>query len=552
MFGENQKISGRQLERLLVLDWIGKAGLLLPGFSGKGDGREFLLSMLLSMFLTLGYGWVLSRLSHRIENDFYGYVCYRYGQAAAVLVSLVYWLYVFVNTLFILRLFAAIAVTFVLPETKEWILIMAAAFAGTYAAAGGLEVRARFAETLYPVIVCPLALLFLFAALSMEGQVIVPRNTEVTMKVVKNGLQMFSAFGGLGLFLYLAPSVDSRKRAGQSMLRAAAATLAGEFVLFILVLRTFGENGMKALPWPIVTLMSSVEIPGGFLQRWDVIFTVLLLGSFFSAAAAGMYYLHFLAGQIFCRKEHEPWLWICAAAVTAAACICRDYQTALTLYRTLNGCLFVPAAVFLTLLLFFTETGKKKAGKYLVLAVCLFGTACVLSGCGRELEDRTFPSVLVIKETPLCDALESAQQESDKYLDYGQVKAVVVLEDLLSDGKARKDILACLEEDPVFARNILFFAGDEEAVAAAEQQADSLGDRLEDFYKNVPGRKDGGVTLGELTSFWHNAEEEIGIPRVILQEGELVLQGSLEIGGEAVPAGHFSAWKMQKPDMSGE
>ena len=144
MFGGNQKISGRQVERLLVLDWVGKAGLLLPRFAGRASGRSFLMSLLFAILLTLGYTWCVHRLSRRIENDFYSYVCFRLGRPTAVFLCFIYWMYAFVNVLFLLRLFAAIGVTFVLPETQEWVLMVIAALAGVYAASGGLEVRARF------------------------------------------------------------------------------------------------------------------------------------------------------------------------------------------------------------------------------------------------------------------------------------------------------------------------------------------------------------------------------------------------------------------------
>lgn len=362
MFGENQKISGRQLERLLVLDWVGKAGLLLPRFSGNSGAKSFLLSLLIGIALTICYTWILARLSRCIKNDFYGYVCFGFGRWAAVFISLVYWMYAFVNTLFLLRLFSAVAVSFVLPETAEWVMIVAAAIGGVYGASGGLEVRARFSEVLYPIIIIPLLIMLVFAAGSVQPEYFIPENTPLTPEILHHGVQMFAAFGGVGLFLYLAPSVDSQKRLGQALQRGVGAILAGEFVLFLMIIGTFGERGMKALTWPALTLMSSVEIPGGFLQRWDVIFTVLLLGSFFVAVTTGMYYLSFLAGKIFGEKKKRANLLLPALAVTAAACVCENYETAAILYTVVNGYILLPITVIFTVLFALMEclSSRKK------------------------------------------------------------------------------------------------------------------------------------------------------------------------------------------------
>lgn len=170
------------------------------------------------------------------------------------------------------------------------------------------------------------------------------------------------------------------------------------------------------------------------------------------------------------------------------------------------------------------------------------------AGCGRELEDREFPSVLVIQEVPLEEAVKKAQAQSSKYLDYGQAKSAVVLEAIAADEEKLKDILVYMEKNPVFARNMLFFVGDEEAVAAAEQQADRQGDELEDFYKNTPGGKEAeSVTLGEMTDYLHNyGKEIISVPRLRLEEGELKVQGSLELQKKVIQAGNFPKWKLEE------
>ena len=356
MFGGNQKISGRQLERLLVLDGVGKAGLLLPRFAGRVSGRTFLLSLLTAVFLTLGYTWCIARLSRKIENDFYSYVCFRLGRPTAVFLCFLYWMYTFVNVLFLLRLFAAIAVTFVLPETPEWILIVIASLTGIYAASGGLEVRARFSEVIYPFVVYPLILLLILAAAALHPEAFQTKAEPLSWDAACRGAQMFTAFGGIGLFLYLIPFAENQKTGERALFRGIGKILAGEFFLFLIILGTFGEQGMKALPWPFISLMSSVEIRGVFLQRWDVIFTVLLLGSFFAALATGMYYLGFLTGKIFSvNRNRKLRLFWPAAVVTAAACVCRDYQTAVKIYTLLNGSVFLPAAIFFTILLLILE-----------------------------------------------------------------------------------------------------------------------------------------------------------------------------------------------------
>ncbi len=189
------------------------------------------------------------------------------------------------------------------------------------------------------------------------------------------------------------------------------------------------------------------------------------------------------------------------------------------------------------------SSGRKKAWDRIPFLLLMICAVVFLAGCGRELEEREFPEILVIRETPLLEALEKEQKKNSKYLDYGQVQCAVFSEDLVMNPEARRDALTCLEQMPVFARNILVFAGSEEVLEKVEIQEEGLGARLEGFYKNVPKQdREEAVTLGELFYWLHNGDSEVVIPRLIMQEGEMVLSGGVELKAE-VTAGNFARWR---------
>lgn len=173
------------------------------------------------------------------------------------------------------------------------------------------------------------------------------------------------------------------------------------------------------------------------------------------------------------------------------------------------------------------------------------GMVCLLlSGCGRELEERDFPSLLIVDEVPLEQALQDAQAKSSLYLDYGQVKTVLLSEETAMDAGALQDVLLYLEENPIFARNMLFFVGDKKALKTAELQKDKAGDTLEDFYKNNPLlEKDASVTLGEMLDYLHNGKMDICIPKVAAKEGELEVKGGIVLEKEAVQTGSSPVWR---------
>lgn len=173
--------------------------------------------------------------------------------------------------------------------------------------------------------------------------------------------------------------------------------------------------------------------------------------------------------------------------------------------------------------------------KKIVLAVLLCLT---LTGCGRrELEDRSFPTVLVAETGNIRAQEEEKQVGSSKYMDYGHVKAVIISEEAAEDAGALKEILSYLENDPVFARNILMFVGDEEVCELAEED-EKMGMYLEDLAKNQPDGGEEELPLKDLLNFLHNTEPFIRIPGLREEEGEVLPGGSVELTQEAAAAVH--------------
>lgn len=170
----------------------------------------------------------------------------------------------------------------------------------------------------------------------------------------------------------------------------------------------------------------------------------------------------------------------------------------------------------------------KKAGIGMVLlGLLLLGTG----GCAkRELEDRSFPSVLLIEKGNLEEIIRKAQEESTEYLDFGHTKAAIIHEKVWTDRARYKEILLYMEQNPIFARNLLLFCGDEEVQKKAGEEPERAGEALEDLYKNQPkDRKKEGVTLQDALNFLHNREKEIAIPGLVQKKDTLVLDGELVI-----------------------
>lgn len=558
MFSDNHKISARQLKRMLVLDLIGKVSLLLPAFAGVSSGRDFMVSLIAGLVLAVLYVFSVGYLAKYVENDFGGFVEARLGHTWAYLLRFFYLAYVFINLTYLCWLFAAVTKTFLLPEMNVAALAAVMLLCGYYGASKGVEGRGRTAEVLYKLILIPLLVMLLFGAFSIDSEYLSPGTAAIGSMTMKQGFLVFTAFGGAGLLLYQVPMCSQKERLKRTVVHGTGLVAGSVFAAFVVMIGAFGAEGMRALPWPAVTLMSNVNLPGDFLQRWDAIFLSLLLLSFFVASSTQLYYMGFLAQGFFHTEEKEMQkdrgrrqsicMAVGALLVFMAFNFSGTYETAFFLFRILNCYILVPLTAGFTLLLCVIERvrqGKKLKKRTAAAALLLcMGAFCsvFVSGCGRELEDRTFPSMLLVQGDNLDEVLEGWQQEEDKYTDFGHVKAVVFDEKFAEDRPFLKEVLRYMEQDPVFARNMLIFFADDTALDSITYKASSFGAYLEDRYKNGTGPeektkskkarkkgKEGEITLGDLLNFLHNQEEEISVPKIVKTEKSYSLEESIRL-----------------------
>lgn len=152
----------------------------------------------------------------------------------------------------------------------------------------------------------------------------------------------------------------------------------------------------------------------------------------------------------------------------------------------------------------------------LMCAVC----AAALCGCAaRELEDRIFAQAMeldwrggtltggfgdfLVEGDSVDEIRANYQNELDKYLDLGHIKAIVLGKNLCMAPDELREVLLDLEQMPVISRNSLVFLHtyrDEESyLKTLSDEGRVPGEYLSDRYRNTP-HSEPAETLGEMLS----------------------------------------------------
>ncbi|MDE7313860.1 MAG: spore germination protein [Eubacterium sp.] len=328
MFSSNDKISSRQIKRLLVFDLFGAASLLLPSQLAKSGDGIGVWSILAGMAFAGIYLWMLHTCCCRMPSDYMEYLKTGWGGFLARLLYLCYACLSIVTCAWAAKLLAELMCGTLLDNREfPWALLVVLLLA-LYGAAAGMEARARVYELLFWVLVIPLVILLLLCVRQVQVMQWFPLlgdGDAISWSFFWSGTwQCFAAFLPLTFVLFLIPHVQEPKKTCRA---AAGATLLDGIalvVLYLILLGIFGSGALAKEEYPVITLMGMVKIPGDFIKRLDA---VMVGGWFFTLYAligTTLYY-----GVVIMRRALTGWeaykkaggigkqVWFLALAVAA-------------------------------------------------------------------------------------------------------------------------------------------------------------------------------------------------------------------------------------------
>ena len=161
MFSSNDKISSRQIKRLLIFDLFGAGSLLLPSQLAKSGNGIGIWSILAGMVFAGVYLWLLHTCSSRTATDYMDYLKTGWGNFLARLLYLCYAVISIFTCAWAAKLLSELVCDSLL-DGREFVsalfVILLLAF---YGASAGMEARARVYELLFWVLIIPLVVMLL-------------------------------------------------------------------------------------------------------------------------------------------------------------------------------------------------------------------------------------------------------------------------------------------------------------------------------------------------------------------------------------------------------
>ena len=553
MFSENNQISGRQVFRLLTYDFLGMGTLLLPTMLADTAGRDGIFCILAGILSTFLYLKLLRYLLKGMKTSYPDFLKQKCGKVCGYVLWGGYFLYFILMASYTAYLFSTLMLNGLVENVSFYLVLLLILLLAFYGMAGGIEGRARVYEILFWFLMIPLFLMLFAACREVKPAYWSPVFVADGKEVLSGSYYVLFCYSMVSIVLFLKEYVADRRKCVGAAEKAVWFSGGVFAVLYLILIGLFGAEALAQMKFPAVTMMSRVQITGGFLKRTDAFMFSIWFFTLYAMLNSMVFYSGNLAervirdcgGYLEGKKRMLPYLILLLLVYGVAVLFYRNQQI-LDSVTFLLWKIGTPFVVGVPVLLCLTGERKKHNKKVRVLVLVCFLFGCLfLQGCNvAELEDKVFPVLLNIRDQDdFQNVWLNHEYAGNKEVDYNHLKVVLIERSFLEKEAEVEDMLSMLEQEKEVPWNAYVMTTEScDRLAQTEGELDVLlGNYLEELLENTSGIDQKAYpTLGMLYEERVNHLETLYIPFVD-REGEQ--SGAVEDDTEKPQITAYEVWK---------
>ena len=426
-FAQNESISPRQLYRLYVFNLLGVGTLVLPNNLAK-LGKYAFISIALGVFMAWLFMWIVSEVRER-RKTIYDRSIDKTKYAKMLIYDLIIAIYELSQAAFLAWIFVKLIRDSLIPDESFTVVLLVIMAVCAYALSGGVECRARVYEVVFFFVLIPLAAMLLFAISDVRFDYLMIKDRVGVdfgiADIFAGAYYVFAASISVFNVLFVRERTASQIRGSVSK---AIFTYAGIlFLLYAVLLGSFGKYSLSEIEFPAVVLMSDVQIKGSFFKRADALMLSVWFFTLFSVLNMSLYYA-VLRCENFAENTREI---IFTFNKNRHSCSNKqfgsDRQKSHDKEKSTmrSWCIIFVIAVTVTLA-YILESGDEIVKKYLGFLMCIaipvivvLTIGLMLIGCSAvELEERCFPTLAAVDIVDVVSHRDVSANENSGYIEF--------------------------------------------------------------------------------------------------------------------------------------
>lgn len=404
-FAQNESISPRQLYRLYVFNLLGVGTLVLPNNLAK-LGKYGFISIALGVFMAWLFMWIVSEVREQ-KKSIYDRSFGKTAHAKILIYDLIIAIYELSQAAFLAWIFVKLIRDSLIPDESFTVVLLVIMAVCAYALSGGVECRARVYEVVFFFVLIPLAAMLLFAISDVRFDYLMIKDRVGVdfgiADIFAGAYYVFAASISVFNILFVRERTASQIRWSVSK---AILTYAGIlFLLYAVLLGSFGKYSLSEIEFPAVVLMSDVQIKGSFFKRADALMLSVWFFTLFSVLIMSLYYAVLRCENFAKNTTKVIFTFNKNRGFSNNKQLSCDRQKSHDEGNSSmrSWCIIFVIAIIVTLA-YILESGDEIVKKYLGFLLCIaipvivvLTIGLMLTGCSAvELEERCFPTLAAV------------------------------------------------------------------------------------------------------------------------------------------------------------
>ncbi len=352
---QRNKISNEQIKALIITIVIGVGILSLPSDVAMIMGNDGWIGILIGGLITIPFIIMIDRL-FKLQP---GKTFFQLGKE--VLNPIVFQIFLIIEVLYIIillsytnRVFADVIKAYLLETTPTEVILMTMLIAISYIARSPIEVIARMAVIICPIIIIFIIFLILINIPNMDITNIYPMFQVGYKEILKGIIAALFSYSGYEFMLLALPHAEDNKKTLSYSLKGMLVVIAIYLIVFFISLSQYGIHQLKREIWPTIAIVKEVDLPGYFLENLDGIVMAVWVMVIYGTIGPYLYSAGTILSHIFQTKVHDIFILPLLPIIYIIAMLPRnlveteEYLGKTVSYFSIVAIFIIPAVMFLS------------------------------------------------------------------------------------------------------------------------------------------------------------------------------------------------------------
>lgn len=348
----------------LVVAMIGIGVFYGPSFVARIVGQDsWICGVIMGICLMIFFLVIHKLLKINDYADIVTILKRSYGDILGNIIAIIYSFAMIVALSVSLRAFADVIHIYLLPKTSIEFIIISMIFIGVYLVRGGLANLVNFSEVSFWLMFIPAFIILFLNLPNAEFGRLLPMFNHSAVEYGKGVLELFFLVNGFSIAFILLPYVRKRENINKILVRSSIFTALFYVITIIFVISTLSVDQTAEKIFPTITMLKSINVRSGLLERWDGLVMGLWVFFYFTTFASTYYFSSYIVKNIFKIEDIKISSIIYAPIIYVLALYPDSMPQIYNVGLGLSKAIFISVIVIVIFISYFISLIKKKRGE---------------------------------------------------------------------------------------------------------------------------------------------------------------------------------------------